>query len=221
MTPYVVPPHDGETLTAPTLDELRALAGRAPLGLLVFDYGFASIEPLASCLQLETLKIQTAGNITSLDGVQALTSLRTVLIAPPPSWDGTSRRIEIDSYAPLASLANLEGLSLLRVRPYDLDLSPIASMRQLKELDLAGVPEFTVECFARLSLQLPGTKGRCLQPYFAIDGVGFCARCRGQKVMLTGPPKRGRRWLCPTCDAKMLAKHVQQWNDIAHGRSKA
>jgi hypothetical protein len=215
VTPYIVPAHDGETLENPSIDELRALAPRAPRGLIIFDYSFESLEPLAPFPALETLKIQTAGKLTSLDGLPVLAALRTLLIAPPPSWDGSSRRIEVESYAPIASLRRLESLSLLRVRPRDDDLSPIASMRHLKTLDLAGVPEFTVERLARLSLELPHTQGRCLRPYFTIEGVGFCARCRGQKVMLTGAPPRGRRWLCPRCDEKALAKHVRKWNEIA------
>jgi len=48
------------------------------------------------------------------------------------------------SVRPLRALQSLEKLVLLSVRPGDLDLAPIAAMQQLKELHLAGVPEFTL-----------------------------------------------------------------------------
>src|SRR5262245_33418619 len=73
VTPYIVPKQDGETLENPPLDDLPAAASRAPRGLVIFDYSFETMEPLAPFSTLERLTIQTAGKLTSLEGVGALT----------------------------------------------------------------------------------------------------------------------------------------------------
>src|SRR5262249_25736497 len=149
----------------------------------------------------------------TFDGLQTLTNLRELSVTTPPSWDGSHRCIEIDSYAPVQALTRLERLHLLGVRPHDLDLARVATMRQLKDLHIAGVPEFTLEHYAKLSASLPTTTGRSLQPFTEVEGVGFCTECFGRTVLLTGAAPRTRRWLCPRCDEKKLAKHVAQWDE--------
>jgi hypothetical protein len=128
------------------------------------------------------------------------------------SWESNARTLDVDSYRTLASLKSLESLHLMRVRPLDDDLSTIAGMRHLKDLEIAGVPSFALADFARLSTQLPETTGRCLQPYVQIPGVGVCSKCKGPQVMLTAAPPRSRRWLCPICNQAKLSAHVAAWN---------
>jgi hypothetical protein len=42
-----------------------------------------------------------------------------------------------------------------------------------------------------------------------------CRRCREVDVVwLTGPPPRGKRSLCPRCDASKLAEHVGAFERI-------
>src|SRR5262245_30962276 len=196
--PYAAFHDDCETLSKPTLEDLRSVAADGtPQGLLILDYPWDSLEPLALFPDLGILKIQSAGTLHTLSGVEALARLRTLFVSPPPSWDGSRRCIEVDSYRPLRSLAHLERLTLLSVGPRDLDLAPIAEMRRLRDRHVAGVPEFGLEHYARLAAALPETSGRCLQPYTRIEGIGFCKRCQGRTVLLTGAPPRSRRWLCP------------------------
>ena len=129
--------------------------------------------------------------------------------------------IDVASYAPLAALTALERLVLTAVRPRDLDLSAIARMTHLRELDISGVPEFTVEDYAKLAAALPRTEGRCLQPYIQIKGVGFCRKCKGPQVLLNGAPPRARKWICPVCQEKALAAHVQRWEAAKAARGTA
>jgi ribosomal protein S27AE len=103
---------------------------------------------------------------------------------------------------------------LLGVRPRDLDLSPLARMRHLREIEVSGVPDFTVEHYARLAMALPETAGRCLQPYVEIPGVGACGKCGGRSVLLNGTPPRARKWVCPKCNPKLLAAHVERWEAL-------
>ena len=209
--PYAALLEDGEVLKRPTRDVLGQLAEKSPRSVMIFDYEPDSLEPLAMLTHLESLKINNPMNLERLTGVGALTELRVLVLAPPMS---AKRRIEVESYQPLTALAKLERLMLHWVRPRDLDLAPIAGMRHLRELEVTGVPEFTIEHYARLSAALPTTTGRCLQPYFQIQGVGLCRRCRGRTVLLTGAPKRARHWLCPTCNRTKLAEHVQRWEEL-------
>jgi len=105
------------------------------------------------------------------------------------------------------------------VRPADLDLSSIATMRQLRELEIGGVKEFTLEQFARLAAALPNARGRTLQPYTHIPGWTPCQRCHGEVVMLNGAPPRSRKFLCRTCHASRLAAHLAKWNAaVARGQ---
>ncbi len=119
----------------------------------------------------------------------------------------------------LAGLKRLERLILAGVRPQDLDLSPIAAMTHLHEVDISGVPEFTVEHYARLAAALPIAEGRCLQPYNKLDGIGSCSKCNGRMVVLTGAPPRARKGLCPVCNDKKVAEHVAVWQGFKKAAS--
>jgi len=184
-------------------------------GLIVFGYRFASLEPLAALSTLRVLKIQGAPALRALDG--APPNLRELVLTTPPGSDGSGRRIEVASFAPLRRLATLQRLVLSNVRPADLDLSPLMAMTHLEEVDVGGVPEFVVEHYARLAAALPRAEGRCLRPYVTIPGIGRCKKCQGQSVLLNGAPPRARKWVCPTCNATLLAAHVSRWEAAAAG----
>lgn len=209
--PYGGMPSDTVVVTSPSADELRALSAKRLPSLTIIDYAFDSMQPLGVLAGLEVLKLQDVAALRSLAGVETLSSLRHLVIAAPPSWDGTSRKIDVDSLTPLKALRQLERLHLNGVRPRDLDLSPIAEMQHLHELDINGVAEFTIEHYARLAAALPITDGRCLQPYNRLDGLGLCSKCKGKTVLLTGALPRTRKWLCPVCNDKKLAEHVAAW----------
>jgi hypothetical protein len=212
--PYVAFPPDTVVLTKPTTDDLKSLAEKKPSSVTIFEYRFDSLKPLAVLAGVQVLKIQDSGTLRTLDGAAALAGINYLVISTPPTWDGTNRRIEVDSFKPLTSLTSLERLVLLGVRPKDLDLSPIASMTHLKDVDIGGVPEFTIEHYAKLSAALPNAEGRCLQPYFEIKGLVFCKKCRTGQVMLTGTAPRARKWMCPKCNAKKIAEHVRLWESL-------
>jgi hypothetical protein len=206
---------DCTTVTKPTAADLQRLADDGLRALAIFDYAFDSLQPLSPLRALETLRVQGAAKLATLAGIESLTGLREFALTTPPGWDGSGRTIGVDSYRPLESLTSLEELRLIGVSPRELDLSPIMRMRQLQEVNISGVPGFTVEHYARLAAALPDAKGRCLQPYARIDGVGICKKCRGPQVLLIGAPPRARKWICRACDAKILAAHVARWEAIA------
>ena len=212
--PYAAFHPDTIVVTKPTLENLRSVAEKKPHSVTIFEYPFDSLKPLAVLTGLEVLKIQDSGALRTLDGVVALEGLKNLVISTPPAWDGTARKIEIDSFAPIAQLKSLERLILQSVRPKDLDLTPIMGMAHLKDLDIGGVPEFTIGHYARLAATLPNTEGRCLQPYFEIKNLAFCKKCKAGMVMLNGTPPRARKWLCPKCNEKKLAEHARLWESL-------
>jgi hypothetical protein len=209
--PYAAFHPNTTVVTNPTLDDVRSLAEKKPPSVTIFEYPFDSLKPLSVLAGLEVLKIQDSGALQTLDGIAALNGLKNLVISTPPTWDGTSRKVEIDSFAPLAKLKSLERLILLGVRPKDLDLTPIMGMTHLKDLDIGGVPEFGLTHYARLAAALPNTEGRGMQPFVTIPGVGFCKKCKGQQVILNGTAPKARKWLCPQCNEKKLAEHVRAW----------
>lgn len=192
--------------------QVRELARTgAPNALILSDFQEPDFESLKVLADLEVLKVNHAPRLRRLDGLAPLKKLREFVLSTPPGWDGTGRSIEVESLAPLEAVPSLEKLILMGVRPADLDVAPIARMKHLKELDIGFAPGFTLAQYASLAAALPGTRGRCLRPYFQIMGVGGCRKCRGQGICLNGTPPRARKWACPKCNAKKIAEHFAQW----------
>jgi hypothetical protein len=217
--PYAALRPDGYTVKDPSAADLARIAREvSPPAFVVLDYRLDTLAPLGEFRNLQSLKIQSGSKLRDLDPVAALTSLRELVLATPPGSDGSGRVIDVASYQPLVSLAALERLVLIAVRPRDLSLSPIERMTHLRDLDISGVPEFTLEHYARLAVALPQTAGRCLQPYIQIKGVGFCRKCKGPQVLLNGAPPRARKWICPACQEKQLAAHVERWEAAKRDR---
>jgi hypothetical protein len=214
--PYAAFHPDCDVLTAPDA-EVLARVGADPKvpGLMIFGYTFESLRELAPLSgHLQILKISGAPRLASLEGVQNLAKLQEVVLSTPTGSAGSGRCIAVRSFAPLERLPQLARLVLQGVRPEDLDLSPIMRMLQLQEVDIGGVPEFTIEHYARLAQALPHAKGRCLAPYVTIRGVGRCRKCHAQSVLLNGAAPRARKWVCPTCNARLLSAHVARWEQL-------
>jgi hypothetical protein len=213
--PYAAFDPDCHVLHDPKPADLERAAREITLpGLLIFGYAFESLRALGAFRELQVLKIRGARKLATLDGAEDLHALRVLVLATTPGSDASSQCIEVQSLAPLERLPRLERLLLLGVRPRDLDLSPVMRMQRLGEVEVSGVPEFTIEHYARLAAALPATTGRCLQPYVEIPGVGICRKCKGRQVLLTGAPPRARKWMCPKCNEKLLAAHVRKWEAV-------
>jgi hypothetical protein len=144
--PYAALDPDLHALTNPSADTLRHVARElAPDGLLILDYQLDPLEPLQAFDRLRVLKIQSGFQLREMASLAALTTLRQLMLSTPTGSDGSGRVIKVPSYAAPTSLTALERLMLLGVRPADLDLSSIAAMRQLREVEISGVKEFTLE----------------------------------------------------------------------------
>jgi hypothetical protein len=183
--PYAFLDPSLHAVQSPTVEALARLAAEAPPpGLLIQDYRLPTFEPLLGFPDLRRLKISGAPKVSDLSPLGRLTALGELVLGTPTGSSGSGRVIDVASFAPLEALHGLERLVLMGVRPRDLDLAPIARMRQLKELDIDGVKEFGLAHYARLAAALLDTTGRTLV----------------------------RRFLCVSCQAGLIEAHVARWN---------
>jgi len=210
--PYIKPDDGVSSLTSPSPEDIDKLAESSPKSLRVWDYKLDTLHPLAPLRGLKALWFINLSHLSSLSGLETLASLTSLILSTPPTWDGRGKYVEVESYAPIGQLKELETLVITGVRPADGSLDPLGSLSSLKSLELAHVPDFTVEQLARLAARLPHVEGRALKPYSIIEGVGICKRCRGQQALLNGARKRSKKWVCPECDRATLAAHVAEWN---------
>jgi hypothetical protein len=103
----------------------------------------------------------------------------------------------------------LRFLGLRGVEPQADGLAPLAKLARLEEIALSHVFSLSLTDYARLAAALPNAEGDCLQPTYRLAVRLPCKRCRETDVVwLTGPPPRGKRSLCPRCDARKLAEHI-------------
>ena len=77
-----------------------------------------SLEPLAACKRLETLRLHTL-----------------------PSWDTSGRKTVIDSLAPLRRLPELRHIELFGVLPRDKSLSQLEHSLRLETVRVQGYPQ--------------------------------------------------------------------------------
>jgi hypothetical protein len=218
--PYAYFYPDCEVLTSPKAEDIQRVAVESSLpGLIVFSYPFEDLQPLAPLSpRLRIFKVSGATHLNCLNGVESLVELRELVLSTPTGSTGSGRKIDVASLAPLGKLPNLERLVLQDVCPTDHDFSTIMRMSNLREFEISGVPDFEMEQYAELARALPNATGRSLSPYFVIKGMGFCRKCRGQQVCLVGTAPRARKWLCPTCNAKLFLAHVARWEHLTGRR---
>jgi hypothetical protein len=172
----------------------------------------ATIEGLENVQQIRTLSIYHLPKIHDLAPIGHLRQLRTLRLSTPPGYDASRKCFEVASLEPLGRLTNLEALTMRGIVPLSGGLEPLHRLQQLQRLDITHVYAFALEDYARLARALPNTTGHCLQPFFAASWAGKCSRCAGDRVVLTAPPPRHSRFLCPVCNRARLDEHVAAWN---------
>lgn len=110
--------------------------------LLIATFPDNSFEFFRGLTKLRYLSILHMPKITSLSGLQNLTSLEVLSLSTSPSWDASRKRSVIDSLAPLNGLSKMIHLQLFGVVPHDNSLEPL---RQLPSLRSARFSQFPAE----------------------------------------------------------------------------
>lgn len=87
--------------------------------------------------QLRYLRIVHLPKVSSLAPLAALSRLRSLSLATLPSWDG-SKKIVVDSLAPLTELPALEHLELFGICAPDNSLAPLERCTHLRSVRVNG-----------------------------------------------------------------------------------
>jgi hypothetical protein len=208
---------------------LRILASCESLTQLFMNgLRVADLSPLARGLKLETLSLDTALKIQSLDWVAAhgdlkrlsITHFRSVTSLGPLAGltqlqalavaGSMWTRMTVESLAPLSNLTKLTFLHLTNLKPVDASLEPLHGLTALEELECANF--YPMEEFAKLAAALRQTRCDWFEPCVRFPHVA-CKKCGQQElVLLTG---MGARTLCRACDQKRVRKHEDAFWAIA------
>ncbi len=208
----------------PRLSHLRLSGLRAGLAVLA-DLAHledlhlgdpATLSGLERVQRLQVLTLYYFPRIHSLEALGALTGLRALYIATPPSYDASRKCHHVASLAPLGGLSGLEALTMRGVLPDDHTFAGLHRLTNLRRLEITHVYDFPLADYARLARALPNTEGNCLRPYYAASWAGTCRRCGGPRVVLTAPPPRTPRMVCPRCGRPRLERHAAAWDAAAH-----
>lgn len=206
-----------------------ACAMPALQGLYVKWSGITSLAPIAAARTLTHLHLGGAPSAAHIEAIATLplidleiakapvgdlawlAPLAPTLRALSISGDSNSlKAVDIPSLAPLTALTGLERLNLTTLRVDDGSLAPLGALPALKFLGLANV--FPMAEFARLHGRRPDI---ACNRFVASEGPAnwnTCRKCKHKSMhMLIG---KGTPWLCATCDAVRLAKHVAAYEAI-------
>ena len=174
----------------------------------------ATLAGLELVQGLQVLTLYYFPRIHSLEALGALTRLRALYIATPPSYDASRKCHHVDSLEPLGGLTGLESLTMRGVLPDDRTFAGLHRLAGLRRLEITHVYGFPLKDYARLARALPDTDGNCLHPYYAAAWAGTCRKCGGPRVVLTAPPPRTPRIVCPRCGRPRLERHVAAWDAV-------
>ena len=115
--------------------------------LVIASYPDSTFEPLRSLQWLEDLEILHFPHASSLAPLAMLLGLRSLRLASLPSWDASSKRLKVESLAPIAALPRLEVLHLLGVVPPNNSLVELERSKSLREARIHGYGKSELERF--------------------------------------------------------------------------
>ncbi len=209
--------------------KLRILASCESLtDLFIEGLRVGDLSPLARALKLETLSVETAPKIKSLDWVGdfghvkrlGVTHFRSVSSLGPlgglTQLQGLAvagsiwTRMTVESLSPLSNLTALSFLHLTNLKPLDTSLEPLQKLTALEELECANF--YPMEEFAKLAAALRHTRCAWFDPYVRLPNIA-CKKCgQNELVVLTG---KGASTLCRACDQRRVRKHEDAFWAIA------
>ena len=156
-----------------------------------------SLAGLEQASGLERLLLEDNAPLEDAGALSALTQLKDLTIQ-----GGFTAQQKVTSLAGIEGLP-IEKLSLRAIAGGDLDLSPVARLKHLKELDLHG-PNFAREELAKVCAAHPWFYEELLDlKDYTLPGMR-CKKCGGrQKEMFL---RRGKFLMCPFCDAGAIER---------------
>lgn len=169
----------------------------------------APLEPLVQLPSIEWLELENIRACSDLSFTSNLTNLKGLSIA----GDGNSiKYLKAKTLEPLTALQNLYWLSLGTFIVEQDGLLPLAKLRKLKYLFISN--KYLMEDVAALAGAMPDVECDLFDPVSGVYDFFTCKKCGERKMVL--PTGKGKPWMCQSCDAKRIEKHINQFNDIAN-----
>jgi hypothetical protein len=164
-----------------------------------------TLDPVYSMSGLCELQIMDFPRLGSVAGIEKLTGLQSLMLA-----GGVWKPLRLASIRPVASIHNLEELTLLNTHLEDDDITCLAALRHLRSLtlsnqfDRAQVGMLARHLNAQLSTPLAASTPSHLP----------CPSCSGTKHMFTG---RRMPFLCPKCERPRFDRLTHAFDAIVRG----
>lgn len=169
----------------------------------------APLEPLNQLPNLEWLELENIKACSDLSFTKNLIKLKGLSI----EGDGNSiRYLKAKTLEPLTALQELYWLSLGTVMVEQDGLLPLAKLRNLKYLFISN--QYKFEEVAALAGARPDVECDLFEPVSGVYDFFACKKC-GEHTMVL-PTGKGKPWMCQTCDAEKIEKHIDQFNEIAN-----
>lgn len=166
--------------------------------------GLETLAALPGLVDLEIHNVRAAADLRFVRGLSGLRSLRL-------AGDSNSLKpLVLPTLAPLADLQALERLTLATIRVEDGSLAPLAALPRLRWLGLCNA--FPMAEVARLAGRRPDVECDLFAPGRGPVASLSCKKCKGKTLHQT--TGKGVPWLCETCDADRLARHVAEFESI-------
>ncbi|TLX51533.1 hypothetical protein CWC31_05150 [Pseudoalteromonas ruthenica] len=169
----------------------------------------APLDPLKELPNLEWLELENIRACSDLSFSKNLTSLKGLSIA----GDGNSiKYLKAKTLEPLTSLQDLYWLSLGTFMVEEDGLLPLAKLRKLKYLTISN--KYKMEDVAALAGARPDIECDLFEPVSGVYDFFACKKCGEHNMVL--PTGKGKPWMCTTCDAKRIEKHISLFNKKAN-----
>ena len=161
-----------------------------------------TLRPVFDMTWLSTLSVSDFPKVSDIDGIAALNDL--VELSLSGNQGSLSPPLKIKSIAPVTELQKLEHFSLSVARLGDDDITPLASLGSLRQLNLSN--QFDRTQFAFLAKRLNAQLENKIEACSATNQA--CQKCGLAKYMFTG---RKQPILCRHCDAPRFTKLTDQF----------
>jgi len=115
--------------------------------LVILNFPDERLDFVGELQALQYLSIIHLPKISDLSPLEGLKHLETLSLHTAPGWDAGSKKIEVNSLAPVARLPSLKHLSLFGVVPEDLSLRPLELCKSLRSARFSKYPKYEMARF--------------------------------------------------------------------------
>jgi hypothetical protein len=104
--------------------------------LEIADYNYSSFEPISKLGRLRRLRLLHFPKLTSIKGIESNIDLEEVSLESLPSWDASSKYLQINSIREIGSLKRLRLMRMFGVKTRDGKLSYLKNCKGLEKIEI-------------------------------------------------------------------------------------